>query len=61
MLGSSEAVRGETGRGMSAFALTEEQRAYARQIRELASRELVPLAERRRVVLVTRHQASVPR
>jgi len=31
---------------MSAFALTEEQRAYARQVRELAGRELLPLAER---------------
>ena len=31
---------------MSAFALTAEQRAYARQVRELAEEYLVPLAER---------------
>jgi acyl-CoA dehydrogenase len=31
---------------MSAFALTGEQRAYARQVREIAVAELVPLAER---------------
>ena len=31
---------------MSAFALTEEQRTYARQVRELAAEQLVPLAER---------------
>jgi len=31
---------------MSAFALTDEQRGYARQVRELAARYLVPLAER---------------
>jgi acyl-CoA dehydrogenase len=30
---------------MSAFALTEEQRAYAQQVRELAVQHLVPLAE----------------
>jgi acyl-CoA dehydrogenase len=30
---------------MSAFALTDEQRGYARQVRELAARYLVPLAE----------------
>jgi acyl-CoA dehydrogenase len=31
---------------MTAFALTDEQRAYARQVREVAAAELVPLAER---------------
>jgi alkylation response protein AidB-like acyl-CoA dehydrogenase len=31
---------------MSAFALTDEQRAYAREVREIALAELVPLAER---------------
>src|SRR5947209_7883154 len=38
---SSESLR-ET---MSAFALTDEQRDYARQVRELAEQHLVPLAE----------------
>ena len=31
---------------MSAFALTAEQLAYAREVREVAARELLPLAER---------------
>ena len=31
---------------MSAFALTDEQRAYARRVREVAAEHLVPLAER---------------
>jgi acyl-CoA dehydrogenase len=31
---------------MSAFALTDEQRAYVRQVREVAVAELLPLAER---------------
>ncbi|HEX8305224.1 MAG TPA: acyl-CoA dehydrogenase family protein [Jatrophihabitans sp.] len=31
---------------MSAFALTAEQLAYAREVREIAARELLPLAER---------------
>ena len=41
-------LRSALRRVMSAFALTGEQRAYVRQVRELAVAELVPLAELRR-------------
>jgi acyl-CoA dehydrogenase len=36
----------KTRETMSAFALTDEQRAYAQQVRDIAERHLLPLAER---------------
>jgi acyl-CoA dehydrogenase len=46
MLAETQAKHWEDRETMSAFALTDEQRAYAQQVREIAERHLRPLAER---------------
>jgi acyl-CoA dehydrogenase len=47
MLGSLVGSKpGEARETMSAFALTDEQRGYAQQVREIAKEHLLPLAER---------------